>query len=791
MAQMQQQQLRALLHIFVVAHSVVLLHPSAEFDTGLIATFRLLEKARAQLLQLDGKAQRTAKVASDRLQASLQARLKRVLARANLETLPNEESRQRGREDARLFDLPPGDFVFVHARDQRPAQGAGGRLEEVTFDPVTRLLDTYGLKPQAIFAGLGSLVLQSKVLQADEARTNTATPSQKQNSNSRESALGALRDALASDKQHLAETSGAFLVRDDTDNSVRHHTSAQTFFRWASDLHADLVLPSGRRQAYRAIHPATLRASGHEEGPDDGESVREDILRVLDALDLSDDEESGSATHMGSERVAEPLAEVKAILCAPTTALETWSQHHCQHAGAFAAETYRRDLPAAYNASTHYEHLMHALVTFANTARGSMYSSGVKSMQEALQSYWTDGRQLCELRSVTGRHCRHRLHVTPEQMQARAPSAPSAAQSLPIKPHDSGASWRCTCVCGRSQLAVPDVFSVKAIGDYFVELTCCAQAVTLARPVAQSATPLEDDDAVEALSASDGAADDGVAPTGTHSADLPANTTGAPAPTRGRGRSHVRKSTSSNPLSKLMAEQEMSATADGAGTTGAECRISLFPGRRPDCCCMVYQLGDAEAYQPTTGLTGRPGLINSAAYLLPWEVPLNDRMAALFPGRGVSVWSKSKLQRKARVWVGYEYETAEGVRFFAAGPNRAVKMSASGHLKGMANKAIGSALPIVMPAPIKGSPQAQLVRLHVVVPNAPVAVVVQPIVQLKEKPPILYKAECGVRLEPDSYVVYQLPRIFCHEGKPVLLPTHEEARKQWMLRPNAIFVESA
>lgn len=100
------------------------------------------------------------------------------------------------------------------------------------------------------------------------------------------------------------------------------------------------------------------------------------------------------------------------------------------------------------------------------------------------------------------------------------------------------------------------------------------------------------------------------------------------------------------------------------------------------------------------------------------------------------------FQGRVRAHIGFEYECAAGHRFIAASADRLVQRSGSGYVKGNANKALRLDMPLLfpccgvqgtmvcgggvviwggggsslMPLPLLSS-QAQLVRIHIVIPD--------------------------------------------------------------------------
>lgn len=98
------------------------------------------------------------------------------------------------------------------------------------------------------------------------------------------------------------------------------------------------------------------------------------------------------------------------------------------------------------------------------------------------------GRQLCEERSLTGRHCVYPYHRVPSE--GELPSDPVSDESkdlgiIPCKPHSSRITSSSACNCGRVQDHREDPFDLKVANfDFFqmLEEKCCSSLVHLLFP---------------------------------------------------------------------------------------------------------------------------------------------------------------------------------------------------------------------------------------------------------------------------------------------------------------------
>ncbi len=173
----------------------------------------------------------------------------------------------------------------------------------------------------------------------------------------------------------------------------------------------------------------------------------------------------------------------------------------------------------------------------------------------------------------------------------------------------------------------------------------------------------------------------------------------------------------------------------------------------------LVKLGPAKAYNSLAGLE-QPGFLPGSAFLLPWDVVIRSRseedVGSLEPlDGGPASWpapNKASAGKRgnaggigrgrrrddvARAFVGFEYEDSRGRRFLSSGPDKVVKVLGQGGPKEPATRCLNSDMPLYIPSPAQGrgiKPHyAQLARLFVVVPEAPLEIVLNPQVQYAKK----------------------------------------------------------
>lgn len=148
-------------------------------------------------------------------------------------------------------------------------------------------------------------------------------------------------------------------------------------------------------------------------------------------------------------------------------------------------------------------------------------------------------------------------------------------------------------------------------------------------------------------------------------------------------------------------------------------------------------LGPSSLYSHNLGLSEshHPGFLNSTNYLLPWDVTVGSKGRTMWPqiskhaNRGRRPRTTNSLpQFTVKVFIGVEYECPRGHRFMLAAPDRVLRAAPGSIVKDTGHKIAESEMPLYFPCPCRlGKPlTAQLMRLHVVTPKAPVHCTLNP-----------------------------------------------------------------
>ncbi|XP_041864894.1 protein SMG8 [Melanotaenia boesemani] len=508
------------------------------------------------------------------------------------------------------------------------------------------------------------------------------------------------------------------------------------------------------------------------------------------------------------EEIAELAAKVQnqvKVLEGFLDADTKFSENRCQKALPLAHSTYQSNLPHNYTTTVHKNQLAQALRVYSQHARGVAFQRYALQLHEDCYKFWSNGHQLCEERSLTDQHCVHKFHLLPQPGEK-----PDMDHNPPILNHNSRGRSTSSCNCGRKQAPREDPFDIQAANYDFYQMQeekCCGKLERIEFPVFQPSTP-------------------DPAPACNQAQRLPCEGSGEAERLKepSTAQSHTPGDTSlSLALSLGQSTDSLGPYGDGDGseTQVQQKRPSLIdrqpstveylPGMTHSGCpkgllpkfssWSLVKLGPAKAYNCHTGLE-QPGFLPSSSFLLPWDLVIRSRseedsgLTETLDG-GTSSWpapNKSLIGKRgstgglgrsrrrddmARVFVGFEYEDSRGRRFISCGPEKIVKVLGPGGAKDPATRVLNTDMPLYIPSPSQGrglKPHfAQLSRLFIVVPDAPLEVTLNPQVQPGPPPcPVFHPEQTEVVLPPDGLWVLRFPYSYATERGPCYPPKENQ-----------------
>ncbi|XP_040036390.2 nonsense-mediated mRNA decay factor SMG8 [Gasterosteus aculeatus] len=482
-----------------------------------------------------------------------------------------------------------------------------------------------------------------------------------------------------------------------------------------------------------------------------------------------------------------------------------FSENRCQKALPLAHSAYQSNLPHNYTTTVHKNQLAQALRVYSQHARGVAFQRYALQLHEDCYKFWSNGHQLCEERSLTDQHCVHKFHLLPQPGEKT-----DVDRNPPVLNHNSRGRSTSACNCGRKQAPREDPFDVQAANYDFYQLLeekCCGKLERIDFPVFQPSTP-------------------DPAPACPPAPRPPSEASASSEPQQAKEPSAAQSHTPAD--TSLSLDLSLGQSSDSLGPYGdaerAEVQpkrpslvdrqpstVEYLPGMMHSGCpkgllpkfssWSLVKLGPAKSYNCHTGLE-QPGFLPGSSFLLPWDLVIRSRSeedagltepldggASSWPapnktlvGKRGSTGGLGRSRRRddvARVFVGFEYEDARGRRFVSCGPDKIVKVLGPGGAKDPATRVLNTDMPLYIPSPSQGrglkSHFAQLTRLFVVVPDAPLEVTLNPQVQPGPPPcPLFHPEQTDLVLPPDGFWVLRFPYSYATDRGPCLPPKENQ-----------------
>uniref|UniRef100_A0A182N8M3 Nonsense-mediated mRNA decay factor SMG8 n=1 Tax=Anopheles dirus TaxID=7168 RepID=A0A182N8M3_9DIPT len=198
-------------------------------------------------------------------------------------------------------------------------------------------------------------------------------------------------------------------------------------------------------------------------------------------------------------------------------------------------------------------------------------------------------------------------------------------------------------------------------------------------------------------------------------------------------------------------------------------------------------LGSSSIYTHNTGLPEhvQSGFLSGSNFLLPWDVSVRLEHAQCWAASYEKIRNRKKGNPysskgyehnktfKLKIFIGVEYECLRGHRFIMNAPDSILR-SGSEIGRDSGSKVVFNDMPIYFPCPCRNkiNNTAQLMRVHIITPKAPVNVIVDPKVKLfqnnmQNRITFTTGMTEPIKLTQSSYWVLRLP--FVYEGDGGLL----------------------
>ncbi|GBP65638.1 Protein SMG8 [Eumeta japonica] len=474
-----------------------------------------------------------------------------------------------------------------------------------------------------------------------------------------------------------------------------------------------------------------------------------------------------------------------------------FSQARCAKVLPIAQASYAEGLPTHYSSQHHAHKVSVAVGVFSTMARGPLAAAARAQLEAACEATWRT-RRICEVLSLTGHPCIKPVHENNEE-------------------HSSGVRYVSACNCGRSKFTREDPYSVRRANSGFyadaaTECPICESLMDIPFPVFQPSTPTYKAAAVRTASSAGGVAscaessqegepesradDDtqGEAPEGAWSASPEALSPGSQGASDDEQQETSPKENSPRRY-ELVSLQDTTTTEKGIvrQPSTTEYLPGMLHSASPPGLLPAFSswalvcLGASSLYSHNLGLPEhlQPGFLPHTNYLLPWDCAV--RMEQVSAWRAAQAASRGRAPKPTaphhltvKIFIGYEYECGRGHRFMMSTPETVVNGgggSSMGREAGAAGARLAAAeMPVYTACPCRGAKPmlAQLQRIHVVTPKAPVHVTLDPKVQPVAGGPVFVPQPVGeapVKLSASTYWVLRLPYIYSAERGSLSRPS--------------------
>nr|CAD7597733.1 unnamed protein product [Timema genevievae] len=492
-----------------------------------------------------------------------------------------------------------------------------------------------------------------------------------------------------------------------------------------------------------------------------------------------------------------------------------FSEGRCGKVLPLATASYQENLPSHYTRDYHERKLAHAVSVFAVHARGPLFEQYVTQLERECDRHWKNGRQMCEVLSLTGNPCTNPLHrgggegAGGGELQGEAKNADDDLDEesrdltqLPMMEHSSGVRYVAACNCGRKQGPREDPFTVRGANYEYYQLLAedcgCCDLETIRFPVFQPST--QDFKAAQLFSNINK----------TVRKDSTSRCADGPGFVSGGSDLHPEEAVSRlslQPPKEQDGHEIVIQVSDADSDSGKDKALLRQPSTTEYLPGMLHAdspsgllpqfpswslvcLGPSSLYSHNLGLQDQQqaGLLGGSAYLLPWDVTVRlqhhsrDRgnswpavgdqfrhkqapgQHTVLRGRKTKTGNKDLSEFVVKIFIGVEYECPRGHRFMCSAPDKVLKTTGSGLVKDNGNKVTGSDMPLYFPCPCRNAKPlvAQLMRIHVVTPKAPIHVTLNPRVQPAPAPcPVFITGfEQPIRLSQSAYWVLRLPKSY-------------------------------
>lgn len=457
-----------------------------------------------------------------------------------------------------------------------------------------------------------------------------------------------------------------------------------------------------------------------------------------------------------------------------------------------AVNRYEMNLRSHYSQSYHDQKLNQSYGVYLEYARGGKTLSNGEKLKEICDGIWRNNRQLCECLSLRGNPC----------------IMPKHNHSSPLE-HSSGVVFVSTCNCGRTQNRREDPYLVKQANYDFYQLINCAHCVKAdkihfpifepsindfsAANVSMSPEKIKYDDVENKIESNT------TTPLTQQShSNLSYESFMEGEAAHSERKRKQRMETEEELIEIVVKVGAMKMEADKArhlALTEAFLRqpstteylpgmvtTSSPPGLLPQFpSWSLMCIGKSLLYSHNTGLLEhfQNKFLSGANFLLPWNVHVRLEHASNWTAN----YERCKNRKKQinanpnvfqlKIFIGFEYECPRGHRFFMSSPDKILQSTDLTASKNEGSKVAYNDMPFYFPCRCQNTLIAQLMRVHVVTPKAPVNVKLDPKIRIGNRttnPLVFLTGLSEPKLTQSDYWILRLPYVYQTEEGPILPP---------------------
>ncbi|XP_001844514.2 protein SMG8 [Culex quinquefasciatus] len=484
----------------------------------------------------------------------------------------------------------------------------------------------------------------------------------------------------------------------------------------------------------------------------------------------------------------------------------------CEHGLELAMVNYKDMLPHHYSSTFHEKKYEQAHELFTRYARGPEVERHEQKLKDYCDSIWLNGKQQCEYPSLRGNPCALGKHKVKDPTE-----------------HSSGVIFVSACNCGRTQGHREDPYTIRQ-GNYdFYQIIAksCSSCNVLERvkfpvfepssndfraaefinknlsnlmsfehsnrtPDASTHPPMTNDNSPH-LSGSQKSQDSASNLTFSMDEKRDEENKSQKFGTQGEDEDETLEQETVNEIVIKVGEhsedkailRQPSTTEYLPGMLHAASPAGLLP-QFPS--WSLVCLGPSSIYTHNSGIPEhvQSGFLSGANFLLPWDVSVRLEHAQSWAASYEKIRNRKKNTSQSKssessntftlkIFLGVEYECLRGHRFIMSGPDTVLRGGSGSIVRDSGSKVVFNDMPIYFPCPCRSSNIAQLMRVHVVTPKAPVNVIVEPKVRILQGT----TQNCltfttgltePIKLSQSAYWILRLPFIYEGDSGPLMPP---------------------